>query len=85
MVEWETVLSCGGVDVRMRHEISNVLESGVAFETAQNVAACRIVICLMMQARLAARKGLVTKRAPVVTSGVTGAIGGAGSATYLTK
>ena len=53
------------MDVRMRHELSNVLERSVAFETAQNVAACRLVLCKMPQTRLAARKRLVAQRTPV--------------------
>ena len=81
----EAVDGGGGVDVRMRHELGNVLERCVAFETAQNVAACRLVLCLMPQTRMAARKRRVAQRAPVATSGITGAIGGAGSAIYLTK
>ena len=81
----EAVHSGGGVGVRMRHELSNVLERGVAFETAQNVAACRLVLCLMPQTCMAARKRHVAQRALVDTSGITAAIGGAGSAIYLTK
>ena len=64
------------MDVRMRHELSNILERSVAFETAQNVAVCRLVLCLMVQTRLAARKRLVAQRTPV---------GIPGPAIYLTK
>ena len=61
----EAVHSVGSVDVRMRHELSNVLECSVAFETAQNVAACRPVMRMMLQTRLTARKRLVAQRTPV--------------------
>ena len=53
------------MDVRMRHELSNVLECSVAFETAQNVAACRLVLCMMLQTRMTARKRRVAQRTPV--------------------
>ena len=60
----------------MRHELSNVLECSVAFDTAQNVAACRLVLCMMLQTRLAAQKLLVAQRTPV---------GIPGPAIYLNK
>ena len=72
----EAVHSGGSVDVRMRHELSNVLERSVAFETAQNVVVCRLVLCMMLQTRLAARKRRVAQRTPV---------GIPGPAIYLTK
>ena len=78
----EAVLSGGGVDVCMRHELSNVLECGVACETAHNVAAGRLALCFMPQTSLAVRKRLVAQRAPM---DITAAIGAAGSAIYLTK
>ena len=73
----EAVAVGGSVGVRMRHELSNVIERSIAFETAQNVVACRLVqLCMMPQTRLAARKRLVAQRTPV---------GIPGPAIYLTK
>ena len=60
----------------------NFHERGIAFETAHNVATCRLVLYLMAQTSLAVRKRLEAQRAPV---DIPAAIGAAGSAIYLTK